>query len=364
MTRTAPQVWFGNGQAFDLLGANARLNPQCREVWVENSIDAAGLKLLLPDARWLRPGGAWFRIHNATSDVLLVKCQDGTTNVPTHRGSGGSQSIDTSTTFDVGEECIVFLRDNSTANGQWLCDVRPSAVCAVGGTFSSAAQYFDITLRDDSIATYDVAARLPALGWDGTSIVYPRIWVPPGTNLGGSPAIRSGTLPSSSRILLVVSASATVLGAGGNAGRGGDVPPGLLSQAGSNGADAVQTSCNMTLANSGIISGGGGGGGGGAYSGSFGGGGGGGGAGQPGGLGGAGGRGGGFSGAGGSSVNPGAGGAPGGGSAVAGASGGGLGTSGSSSSSAGGTGGRAIRTSGGASVTTLRAGTLGGGIGT
>jgi hypothetical protein len=189
-----------------------------------------------------------------------------------------------------------------------------------------------------------------------------------GSELVAEPSFDTGTWPAGSTLLLEIGTGSSILGKGGRGGAGGDVPPGLLSQPGALGGDALVVRLDTGLINHGTISGGGGGGGGGgAVVGQGGGGGGGGGAGyitQTGGLGGAGGltSPAGNPGASGSIGVGGAGGNGGSGSAGPGGAGGGPGANGSAGTNgaAGGVAGNATKRLTSVALNLIVAGTING----
>jgi len=180
------------------------------------------------------------------------------------------------------------------------------------------------------------------------------------------PAFDTGAWPAGTTLLLELQAGTQIVGRGGNGGSGGDVPPGLLAQAGGAGGDALVVQVDTGLINHGIISGGGGGGGGGGQTSSppVGGGGGGGGAGYQPSNGGAGGSGG-AAGVNGQPGAPGAigvGGGGGGSAAGNGGAGGGPGANGSTGTSgaAGGATGAATKRLSTVALNLIVAGTING----
>ena len=239
-----------------------------------------GLDVTLPDATTLRPGG----------DPQYTVLAEGSNAFDIVDSDGGTVQ-----TVSVGSWYELLLADNSTAAGTWL--VR-SGTYAKGTGLTAARQPVELTIASDSD---DVILTNHALanGWDGDSAAAVTVTIAAGVRIGSTStnpadaAMWSGAFPTGSTLLLIIEAGAVISGRGGNGGRGGDTPSGLLSQIGTEGGLALSVGLNTSLVNYGTIQGGGGGGGGGAQSGGQAGGGGGGGVGHWLGSGGAGGSGGG-----------------------------------------------------------------------
>jgi len=239
----------------------------------------------------------------------------------------------------VGERVSLTLVDDSTPWGTWAKDVSTSTVGA--------------TLVHDR-----VSLRVIFGTWAGTGINL-RSYC---EGVFGYDGLKPASIYCQLHSSIVIGSGCQIVGIGGKGGNGGDVPPGLLSQSGSAGGDALVCRINTALVNHGTISGGGGGGGGGtAVSGTGGGGGGGGGGGagyQPS-VSGLGGTPGGQPGSGGAIGTQSPGGS-GGGSGQAGGSGGGPGANGSAAGGAGGAAGNAIKRLTAVTVNKIVVGTING----
>lgn len=230
----------------------------------------------LPDATLCRVGGPVYTIANLndSSYGILLKNSAGTTIIKI-----ASKNV-----------VQVFLVDNSDSVGTWA--TRASS--ATEGTVVEVPGLVAYTVTVGTQQNFDLRAYIDAnTDYDGTSPCHVTCTVQGviGSDSINDPAFTFGTWPTDSYMTLIVSLGSFISGRGGDGGRGGDVPTGLLSSPGSDGGPALRVTIDATLVNNGVIQGGGGGGDGRAYSGTKGGNGGGGGAGRPGGSSGAGGSG-------------------------------------------------------------------------
>lgn len=176
-----------------------------------------------------------------------------------------------------------------STSGTWISTPR-SASGYSGSMVRSVPFEFELF---EGYTEWQAVRECLLAGWDGESKVSLTVKVSGirGSQSSTRPALNFSGFPLGSTLLLFV--DAIVGGKGGNGGRGGDIPPGLLAFDGEPGGDAIWLSNLETriVNNSALVAGGGGGGGGAYVSGppATSGGGGGGGVGFPSGLGGAGG---------------------------------------------------------------------------
>lgn len=202
-----------------------------------------GRKVVLPDARLLRPGGEpQVSVLNLGANSVAVADASGTTIYPTLPQNHVL-------------ECI--LATNATLAGEWVLMVRS---VASGLPVATNAQTFSIEITGSDY-DFDLAERVAQLGWDRESPVHARVTIAVGALLGARstsrPAFRATGLPVGSQAVLTN--LGYLLGAGG-AGGGGSVAP-------QNGGVAMEVDIPTLLINRpglvpsyGTIGGGGGGG--------------------------------------------------------------------------------------------------------
>ncbi len=303
----------------------------------------------------LMPNGRGVVIHNANASNFLVVLDQGANILATI----------------LPQTVCEFYQTAQSANGSWTT-IASSA--AEGSSLAFNRVPLDLTIGED-VKTFNLRRHHDAFStYDGVTPAALRMWfgTPSKTFLMGADdptdaedgaAFDTGEWPAGTTLLLFN--YGRILGRGGDGGRGGDVPPGLLSAAGGAGTTAMRIRVNTALVNFGVIAGGGGGGAGGAYQSTTPGGGGGGGQGYIGGRGGQpGGPVGGYQSVG---VDGGAFHAGGGGTGgFTGGTGGGLGTAGfvGPSGGTGGAAGSAILRKSAVTVTKVVAGTITGAEGT
>lgn len=179
-----------------------------------------------------------------------------------------------------GQEATLTLLNSLAPWGVWFAKVRSIQ----SGTALAARLPITIEIGPSITGPVDLRRMAIDMGTGGGTLPYAvRCNVRSGAMIGASStstaAIQTGQWPAGSTLLLNIEAGAIITGMGGAGGRGGDIPPGLLSQAGGDGGPAIAIEMNATIVNRGRIQGGGGGGGGAARVGGQAGGGGGGGAG-------------------------------------------------------------------------------------
>lgn len=303
-------------------------------------VDAADLKIILPDARNCRTGGPLVTIYTRNEPADLV--------------ANDAATVVQGTLDERIYQC--FLLDNSTQNGTWL--VRAYDALGIGTELTLGREPWNITLSSPSTSGINLRTVLNEQGYGG---VLPVALVVEITGQLGAPdtttaAFDTGSFPAGSTLLLTN--RSTVSGHGGAGGAGSMSG---AATAGGAGGWAMDLRLDTALLNFGTIAGGGGGGGGGQGNGTQAGGGGGGGSGNLAGSGGAAGGGGATGGSPGGTSTGGLGGA----GANAGGAGGAAGTAGSAGSGAsGGAGGAlgpAIRKHNGMTLTELTAGSQPGG---
>lgn len=252
MSRTAYDEWFGGSAAVAISGGSptaylplpfgaggARL--------FDLTVTTAGGVLRLPDVARLTPGGRpQCSIWHHSGNNVDVKTRDGVTLV-----MGG---------MPTGYVHDFYLMPDGT----WWHE----SAAVVAGTPYSAQPSFELRFT----ATTDEGINLRDLidaqfGYDGSYAVDLRV-ILDGAVIGApdraTPAFRTGTWPTGSKLLLVLMAGSYIAGKGGAGGRGGDAGTGLLAQPGDAGGIGLAIEVDTNLLNRGTIAGGGGGGGGGA----------------------------------------------------------------------------------------------------
>jgi len=261
------------------------------------------------------------------------------------------------------EVAKLWLRGSPTVAGSWAMKVYSGAA----GTETTYGRVpLDYRITSDSV-DFNLRSYWDSHGYDGSTPAALRCWIGSedytyavGASSTDGYGFDSGDWPEGTTLLLIN--HAVVSGRGGKGGRGGSVPPGLLSGDGLPGGTAMRLSVDTALVNLETIQAGGGGGGGGSEGAGIAGGGGGGGAGHVSSEGGAAGLGGGaIVGYAGSLYGPGAG----GGGWVSGAYGGDPGTDGNGKNSDpsypggyGGLAGKSIIVKAGATLTKIRTGII------
>lgn len=284
MTTSAIERVLGGAAAITAAGGTTRLRASKR-FWMVTCTTAAQT-LALPPAT---VGGAYvFPGEPAKRFVIALKSTN--SQSVTLKDSAGTTLA---ATLAAGEVWDVVLYSSATAAGSWFVHRRATSHVA-GAGIPSTREFWPIALNDWSSVNFNGRAYLDANGYEGVNPVAITLTIGSGTYRGSDKigdttqdgsAIDTGIFPAGSRMLLLMSLS-TISGFGGKAGRGGDVPPGLLAADGLPGGAALTCRIPTVIGGVGTIQGGGGGGAGGAYNGVASGGGGGGGAGFRWGLGG------------------------------------------------------------------------------
>lgn len=272
--------FFGGSVALDLPGNVGIMRPPGRIPGSSRfyRADPSALSVaFLPRAN-LMPNGESVVLYNANGANSIVLLDQ--------------NSVPVSTT-PPNHVSICYQTSGATAAGTWVVIDYPAVE---GGSHPMGRVLLDCTITTDT-DDFNLRDYHVARGWDGVTPAALRVWVGSPDrhylmgNSGNTDSARdtgfeTGAWPSGSSLLLFN--YGTISGRGGVGGRGGDVPPGLLSQVGGVGTNGMRVRVNTVLCNYGTIQGGGGGGGGSGWNGSTSAGsGGGGGQGHPGGRGGA-----------------------------------------------------------------------------
>ncbi len=250
--RTAAEEHFGTGVAADI-SADYRLRlpfgPGGARLYVLRP-DSPGIKVRLPDARMLQVGGT----------PQYAVCNDGTDNL---------QVVDSDdvliATVGVGNSEEFVLASNATEPGVWL--PRPFSF-ALGTGLDYDRVPVEIELTETIRGGFNVRQRARDMGFLASVAYAVRVTIRSGVVIGNevaTPAFNTGEWATGTTMLLLLEENARICGKGGNGGRGGDVPPGLLPTNGNIGGVALRTYLDLAIVNHGYIQGGGGGGGGGAY---------------------------------------------------------------------------------------------------
>lgn len=230
--------------------------------------NTASLDVRLPTASYSHAGGLpQYTIINRGAHTFTVR-----------------DANDTSIgTVAVNEAAQVFLIEVG-AIGTWF--MRTFAGVVEAAPTSNQVAEFEIVLG--SINNFNLRTYVNiAFGYDGSMPARVRLTFEPRNSFGAvcgatatnRAAFDTGTFPGGSSLFLTLEQDTYIVGRGGDGGRGGDVPPGLLAANGGAGGTALVVGMDTVLVNYGKIQGGGGGGAGGPRSGDVGGPGGGGGAG-------------------------------------------------------------------------------------
>lgn len=251
--RTAAEEHFGVGIEVDI-AADYRLRlpfgPGGVRLYVLRP-DAPGIAAILPDATLLQVGGA----------PQFVVCNDGTDTMTVEDSDG-----DTVATIAVGSSEELILADNASPAGGWL---SRSFSFTLGTQLDYDRVPVEIVLTETIRDGFNARDYARELGYEDNVAYAVRVTIREGVVIGNdaaTPAFNTGEWPAGTTMLLVLEQDARICGKGGNGGRGGDVPPGLLAQNGTAGGVALRTYLDLAIANHGYIQGGGGGGGGGAQS--------------------------------------------------------------------------------------------------
>lgn len=250
--------YFGGSETLALPGNVGTLKPPCRipgSVRYYKASPTAGSDVILPRGD-LVPNGESVAIYNASGTyTLTLKNQAGTTIG----------------TIAQGVVAQVYQTAQST-NGSW---VFTQYTAAESSSLTFGRVPLDCTIGADTL-DFNLRDYHDALGYGGTTPAALRVFVGNSSrnylmgNSGSDPAVDcgfdSGEWPSGTTLLLFN--WGTISGKGGDGGRGGDVPPGLLAQAGGDGTHGMRLRVPTVIVNHGRIQGGGGGGGGSAWNGS------------------------------------------------------------------------------------------------
>lgn len=259
MTHTAAQEWFG-GFVAESFGSAYRLRlPNgpggCRCYALEAT--APGLTVSLPIATLCRAG-----------DIITVI-------------NAGSKAFDVQTilggavvTIDAGDCADLLCVLNNTLGGFWHYHSRTAAQGTARADRHPVIIGFTSTQFDGVDLRAIVEANPDTYGWDGESPVAISCSLAPGVVVGSESttqaAFDTGSWPTGSTLALHLQGSESQIdGRGGNGGRGGDAPSGLLPTNGGDGGVALLVQMNTWLFNHGKIRGGGGGGAGSSRSGSI-----------------------------------------------------------------------------------------------
>lgn len=167
-------------------------------------------------------------------------------------------------TFQIGQ----------SVNGTWHFAERTHLASSTPQTLNR--MLFSVHFGSDDL-TVDLRRYFNTLrGYDGltpaaitVTIGSPQQSCVIGANIGAEneTALDTGDWPAGSTLLLLN--WGVITGMGGDGGRGGDVPPGLLAQPGGNGTTGLRCRIPTAIVNYGRIAGGGGGGGGSAWNGAL-----------------------------------------------------------------------------------------------
>jgi len=264
---------YGESIVAALTADNYRLRPPGRTIGsarLYKLTPNANRPVILPNSSRSRPGESVVVWNASGSFNVVLKTVGGTTIATVLPGYVA--------------ECYLI---EASESGTWHVALTDTGVGS-GTSLALDRVQLDATITSDTV-DFNLRDYWRAHGYDGTTPAALRLFVgsPDRIYLMGSSNDGSARdcgfntgddWPSGTTLLLFN--YGRIIGRGGNGGRGGDVPPGLFSQSGSNGNHGMRIRIPTALVNYGSICGGGGGGGGGISSGSVAGSGGGGGAGH------------------------------------------------------------------------------------
>ncbi len=172
----------------------------------------------------------------------------------------------------LAESVVEVFQTASSTNGLWtairtLGAEEGSAITngrvPLDVYFGADATTFDLRRHHDVFSAYDGVTPAALRVFVGSAS---RHYIIGATGPTDETAFDTGEWPAGSSLLLFN--WGTIIGKGGDGGRGGDVPPGLLAQPGGIGTTGMRCRIDTRIVNYGTIAGGGGGGGGSAWNGS------------------------------------------------------------------------------------------------
>lgn len=215
-----------------------------------------GLAVLLPIAT-LCLAGEIITVINTGTDAFTVYTVLGSSVV----------------TIAAGGCADLLLVLNNTLGGYWHYHSRTAVEGTALADRHPIALEFTSTQFDGVDLREIVTSAADTYGWDGESPVALSVRIAPGVVIGSettsAPAFDTGTWPVGSTCVMHIEGSQSQIdGRGGDGGRGGDAPSGLLPTNGGDGGPALLVQVNTYLFSHGKIRGGGGGGAGSSRSGS------------------------------------------------------------------------------------------------
>ncbi len=258
MTYTAETEWYG-GFVVESFSATYQLRltsgpGMCRCYALEPT--GPGLAVLLPIATLCRTGEVVTVINTGAHSIAIYTVL-------------GSLVV----TVAAGDCVDLLLVLNNTLGGYWSYHSRTS----VEGTALADRHPIRIAFEStqfDGVDLREIVEASPGIyGWDGESAVAITCSIAPGVVVGSesttAPAFYTGAWPAGSTLVLhLEGAQSQIDGRGGDGGRGGDAPSGLLPTNGGDGGPALRIEMDTALFSHGKIRGGGGGGAGSSRSGS------------------------------------------------------------------------------------------------